>query len=123
MFGSQASPNQPSAKRRTLWAASFDSMTGHVLSVTSATVPPDSEAAIVEAYRAVTTQLPHMVLHTSLARGEGNEWSIVTLWRSRDQLEEYRRSVPTPAAIKIFQDAGAQPTVAVLEVVHEVATQ
>jgi heme-degrading monooxygenase HmoA len=98
-------------------------MTGHVLSVTSATVPPESEAAIVEAFRAVTSQLPHMVLHTSLVRGEGNDWRIVTLWRSRDQLEEYRRSVQTPAAIKIFQDAGARPTVAVLEVVHEAATQ
>ena len=113
----------PSAERTIQWAASFESMTGHVLSVTSATVPAESEAAIVEAFRAVTSQLPHMVLHTSLVRGEANEWRIVTLWRSRDQLEEYRRSVQTPAAIKIFQDAGARPTVAVLDVVHEAATQ
>jgi hypothetical protein len=98
-------------------------MTGHVLSVTSATLPPESESAVVEAYRTVTAQLPHMVLHTSLVRGEGNDWRIITLWRSRDQLEEYRRSVQTPAAIKIFQDAGARPDVAILDVVHEAATQ
>lgn len=96
-------------------------MTGQVLSVTSATVPPESEPAVTEAYRAVTTRLPHMVLHTVLVRGEANEWRIITLWRSREQLEEYRRSVGTPAAVKIFQDAGAEPTVTVLDVVHQAA--
>jgi len=98
-------------------------MTENICSVTSATVPPESEAAIAEAYRMATSTLPHMVLHTVLVKGEAGDWRIITLWRSRKQLEEYRRSVDTPAAVKIFRDAGAEPTVRVYEVVHKAATE
>ncbi|HCT77065.1 MAG TPA: hypothetical protein DGT23_10840 [Micromonosporaceae bacterium] len=98
-------------------------MTEHVLSVTSATVPPESEAAVVAAYRTATEALPHMVLRTFLAKGEANEWRITTLWRSREQLEAYRRSVPTTAAVKIFKDVGAEPTVAIFDVVHETSAE
>lgn len=97
-------------------------MSGHVLSVTSATLPPAAEARVTEAYRTATAKLPHMVITTALVRGEANEWRIVTVWRSREQLEEYRRSVDTPAAVAIFREAGAEPAVAVYDVVHEAAT-
>ena len=93
-----------------------------MLSITSAKVPPDSAPAVIEAYRDVTSRLPAAVLHTALVRGDGDDWRIVTLWRSREQLDDYRRRVGTPAAIKLFRDAGAEPTVALLEVVHEAAT-
>jgi hypothetical protein len=97
-------------------------MSEHVLSITSAAVPPDSAPAVVEAYREVTSQLPGAVLHTALVQGEANDWRIVTLWRSREQLEQYRQRAGTPAAIKIFREAGAEPTVVVLDVIHEAAT-
>src|SRR5215207_4182138 len=93
--------------------SSVDDVTEHhVLSITSATVSPEAEAAVTQAYRDVTSQLPHAVLHTVLVKGDANDWQIITLWRSREQLEEYRRQVGTPAAVKIFQDAGGKPTVA-----------
>jgi hypothetical protein len=98
------------------------SMSGHVLSVTSATLPAGAEARVTEAYRQATAKLPHMVITTALARGEAGEWRIVTVWRSREQLEEYRRSVDTPAAVVIFREAGVEPTVAVYDVVHEAAS-
>lgn len=97
-------------------------MTGQVLTVTSAVVPPASEDSVIEAYRRATSALPHMVLDTALVRGDDNDWRIVTLWRSREQLNEYRQRVGTPAAVKIFRDAGAEPTVAAYEVVHRAAT-
>ena len=65
-------------------------------------MPAGSEKGVTEAYRAATAKLPHMVINTALVRGEANEWQIITLWRSRAQLEEYRRSVDTPAAVAIF---------------------
>jgi len=94
-------------------------VTEHVLSITSATVPPEAEAAVTGAYRDVTSKLPHAVLHTVLVKGDANDWRIITLWRSREQLDEYRRQVGTPAAVKIFQDAGGRPTVEILDVAHE----
>lgn len=56
-------------------------MTELVVSITSATVSAGSEAAVVEAYRAATAQLPHMVLNTLLVKGDADEWRIITLWR------------------------------------------
>jgi heme-degrading monooxygenase HmoA len=97
-------------------------MSAHVLTVTSAVVPPASADSVVEAYRHATSTLPHMVLDTALVRGEGDEWRIVTLWRSREQWNEYRQQVGTSAAVKIFRDAGAEPTVTAYEVVHRAAT-
>jgi heme-degrading monooxygenase HmoA len=113
----------PYLERSRAWTDNVGTMTEHVLSVTSATLPPESEAGVAEAYRAATAILPHMVLNTVLVRGDANEWRIITLWRSREQLEAYRRSVDTPAAVKIFQDAGVEPTVTVYDVVHRAATQ
>jgi heme-degrading monooxygenase HmoA len=97
-------------------------MSEHVLSITSATVAADKEEGVVAAFKAATAELPHMVLNTFLVRGEDSQWKIITLWRSRAQLEAYRKSAGTPAAVKIFTDAGAEPDVMVYEVVHQAGT-
>jgi hypothetical protein len=97
-------------------------MTGLVLSITSATVAPELAADLVEAYRDVTAKLPHSVLQTVLVKGDADDWRIITLWRSREQMAEYRRKVGTSAAIKIFRDRKAEPTVAEFDVAHRAAT-
>jgi hypothetical protein len=97
-------------------------VTGLVISITSAAVAPRSAAALTEAYREVTSKLPHSVLNTLLVRGEGDDWRIITLWRSQEQMHEYRRKVGTSPAVKIFRDAGVEPTVTEFDVVHRAAT-
>lgn len=93
-------------------------MSGYVLTITRATLPPESGAAVTDAFQQVTRRLPHMVVHTFLIKGVDGDWQIVTLWRSREQLEEYRREAGVPAAVKIFRDAGAEPTVTEHDVEH-----
>jgi hypothetical protein len=95
--------------------------TGPVVTITSAAVAPQSATTVTEAYREVTSRLPHSVLHTSLVHGDGDDWRIITMWRSREQLQEYRRKVGTSPAVTIFRDAGAEPTVTELDVVHRAA--
>jgi hypothetical protein len=97
-------------------------MTGFVLSITSAAVAPESTGALTEAYRDVTSKLPHSVLNTVLVRGDAEDWRIITLWRSREQLQEYRREVGTPAGVKIFREVGAEPEVVEFDVVHRAAS-
>ncbi|HEX6499654.1 MAG TPA: hypothetical protein VF054_11575 [Micromonosporaceae bacterium] len=93
-------------------------MSGYVLTITAAKLPEGAGVAVTDAFRQVTRQLPHMVLHTFLIKEGRDDWRIVTLWRSREQLEEYRREAGVPAAIKIFRDAGAEPTVTEHDVEH-----
>jgi hypothetical protein len=97
-------------------------MTGLVVTITSATVASESAAVLAEAYRRVTSRLPHSVLQTVLVRGEADDWLIITVWRSREQMLEYRREVGTSAAVKIFRDVDAEPTVTEFGVVHRAAT-
>jgi hypothetical protein len=106
-----------------VWSANVISMTGQVLSITAAVVAPESAGALSEAYRDVTSRMPHSVLQTVLVRGQGDEWRIITVWRSREQMHEYRRKVGTSAAVKIFRDVGVEPTVTEFEVVHRAATE
>ena len=97
-------------------------MTGLVISITSAAVAPRSAAALTEAYREVTSKLPHSVLNTVLVRGEADDWRIITLWRSREQMLGYRQKVGTSAAVRIFRDVNAEPTVTEFDVAHRAAT-
>jgi hypothetical protein len=89
-----------------------------IMTVVSAIVAPEAEAALLAGYREVSAQLPPMLLQSFLLKGDGGEWRIATHWRSREELEEYRKSVDTPAAVKLFRDVGAEPAVALFEVTH-----
>jgi hypothetical protein len=85
-------------------------------------VAPESADDLIAAYRDVTSTLPHSVLQTVLVKGDADDWRIITLWRSREQMLEYRRKVGTSAAVKIFRDVNAEPTVAEFDVAHRATT-
>jgi quinol monooxygenase YgiN len=89
-----------------------------IMTVVTAVVSPEAEADFLAGFRELTAQLPPMLLQTFLLKGDGGEWRIVTQWRSREDLDEYRRAVDTPAAVKLFRDIGAKPVVTLLDVVH-----
>jgi heme-degrading monooxygenase HmoA len=96
-------------------------MGGPVLTVVTATIPPESQEEVLSTYRLVTSAatIPPAVLNTQLLRGEDDEWSIVTKWRSREHLEQYHRSVETQGAIELFRAAGGDPRVTTFDVLHE----
>lgn len=43
-------------------------------------------------------------------------WRLVGIWRSREELEQYRQSVATVGGVQIFQSAGAEPALSLFEV-------
>jgi hypothetical protein len=57
--------------------------------------------------------------HTSLYRGEGGLMRIVTVWRSREDLDRYLASVDRPFACRVLEDAGGQTVIDVLELVMD----
>ncbi|MDX1690851.1 MAG: hypothetical protein R3290_07505 [Acidimicrobiia bacterium] len=40
---------------------------------------------------------------------------MLTIWRSRDELDEYLASVDTPAALEAFRAAGVEPELTMWE--------
>lgn len=96
-----------------------------VVTMVEARVPADREADLIEAYgRGTEGELPPPIVETFLLHdAEGDVWRIATVWRSREDLEAYRASVETPAAIEMFRAAGAEPTVTVFDVIRHATAE
>jgi hypothetical protein len=98
-------------------------MAGPVFSVVAATVDPAHVEQLTAAYQAVLDAgVPDGVLASALLRGEGNQWQITTLWRDRAAVEAMRARMladpELPAAPGVFREVGAEPTLAVFDVVN-----
>jgi heme-degrading monooxygenase HmoA len=98
-------------------------MVGRVLTVVSAAVNPEQEEHLAMAYQAVLdADVPDGILASALLRGDGNQWQIITLWRDRaalDAMSAHMRVNPElPAAPRVFREVGAEPTLAVFDVIN-----
>lgn len=89
-----------------------------VLTILEAYVDSEKWAALEQAYQASANALPPPITQTFLMQSSADPtlWQICSLWRSREALEEYRRSVDTPGGVLIFRAAGAEPTLSVFDV-------
>jgi hypothetical protein len=94
-------------------------VTETVLTVVTATVPAGSEDELQTTFRLVTDDLPPEVLQTFLVRGEANDWSVISVWRSRADLDQYLDSVETQGSVELFRTAGGDPTVSRFDVLQE----
>ncbi len=89
-----------------------------VLTMVAGNVPDDRVDDLVAGYRALLAgPFPDGLLETSLLRGDGHEWLVVTSWRDRAAIAAMRASGEPPAALRLFTEVGGQPRVGVFEVV------
>lgn len=79
---------------------------------------PDLEAAYTEAARG---PFPAGFVRSTLLRlaNDPTLWRIETIWQSHEALAAMRR-LGKPRGLQIFEAAGAQPTLAVLDAVAEI---
>lgn len=92
-----------------------------VLTVLEATVAAERAADLEAAYRAGIADraaVPPGLVRTELlcAAADRTRWRIETLWASRAALDAMR-GTGTPAGVLMFRAAGAEPTLAVFDVV------
>ncbi|HEY3262569.1 MAG TPA: antibiotic biosynthesis monooxygenase [Pseudonocardiaceae bacterium] len=89
-----------------------------VFSMVSARIPPERTPELIARFgAAVRAGMPER-RQTTLLRGDGERWSIITFWRSRQDFDNYLASVDEPFATRLFHDAGGgTPEVNVFEVV------
>lgn len=92
-----------------------------VMTMVAAHVAEERGSELRHSFAGATTDLPPGILQTFLVRvPEGHEWRIITVWRSRDELEAYRASVDTPEAIRMFVSVGAEPMFGEFDVMEHV---
>jgi len=55
--------------------------------------------------------LPPGFIESTLLRTEGGIWRIVTVWESKDAVVAMRATGQPPAALVVFERAGAEPSI------------
>lgn len=96
-----------------------------VVTMWEARVPSDRAAELVEKHRELG-EPPPMVIESFLLNDSGTDlWRLVTLVRSREELDEMREkfqtSGETPPGMRIFQEVGGDPTLSIFEVITHFA--
>jgi quinol monooxygenase YgiN len=83
----------------------------------SAHISPERVADVIAGFADAVRASRRERRHTSLFRGDGDLIRIVTVWRSREDLERYRTTAERPLAVTLLEQAGGTPVVDVLELV------
>ena len=90
-----------------------------VTTILEAVVQPENWGLLREAYQRDIGDLPPQMVRTFLLQGlpDRTLWQIVSVWKSREALEDMRSSGETPAGIRMFRTAGAEPVLTIFDVV------
>jgi heme-degrading monooxygenase HmoA len=90
-----------------------------VMTILEAHVAPDRIAELERAYREGTLAFPPGLVETFLVRDSDDTtlFRIMTVWSSREALENMRASVEKPKGVQMFEAAGAAPSLSILDVV------
>jgi heme-degrading monooxygenase HmoA len=57
------------------------------------------------------------------ATRDSDLWRILTIWSSREALDEMRRSVDTPTGVLMFRNAQSEPTLSVFDIVQQITLE
>ena len=81
-----------------------------VITILEAHIEPDMVSALLVAYQNGLSHLPPQMIRTYLINSTTDKsiWRILSLWKSREALDEMRRSRETPEGILMFRAAGAE---------------
>ncbi len=93
-----------------------------VMTMLEAHVEPDKWATFEAKYREVVEKLDPRISRTYLIRSVADPtlWRMMGVWASRESFEQMRAS-EVPPGILIYRAAGAEPALALFEVVAEAA--
>jgi hypothetical protein len=82
-----------------------------VITILEAHVGTENWAAFQDDYKKRTAQLPPQMIQTFLLQDTADQtlWRIISVWKSREALDEMRNSGETPTGVLMFRDVGAEP--------------
>ena len=94
-----------------------------ILTTLEASVAAEQWQTLQQAYQAGIEHMPPQIVQTFLVQQakDPTKWQILTLWRSREALDEYRQAAGTPDGILWFRAAGAEPSLVVSSVIEHAA--
>jgi hypothetical protein len=90
-----------------------------IVTMVSAHIVPARIPQVIDRFAAAVREGMPERRHTSLLRGDGDLLRIVTVWRSREDLDHYLTTTDRPFAVSLLEAAGGAPVVEILEVVMD----
>ena len=90
-----------------------------VVTILEAHIEPDMTSALLAAYQNGLSHLPPQMVRTYLIQSTADKavWQILSVWKSREALDEMRSSRETPEGILMFRAAGAEePKISIFDV-------
>ena len=89
-----------------------------VVTLVTGRLEPDRAREMAETYRGLLARgLPPTLEETFLVRGDNDVWGIVSIWRSRADLDALLAGPEEPTARRLIREAGGSPVVRILDVV------
>ena len=84
-----------------------------------ARVSPEKTNSLKAAFDRGVQHLPAAIEQSYLVqdRTDQDVWRVITIWKSQEALQGYRKSVETPEGILMFREVGAEPTLTMSEVI------
>ena len=89
-----------------------------VITILEAHVGAEDWVAFQDDYKNITAQLPPQMLQTFLLQDVADQtfWRIISVWKSREALNEMRNSGETPTGVLMFRNVGAEPKLSIFNV-------
>jgi hypothetical protein len=86
-----------------------------VITILEAHVEEMNWSVLQNDFKMRTVELPPQMLQTFLLQDSADLtlWRIMSVWKSRDALNEMRNSGETPTGILMFRNVGAEPKLSI----------
>jgi hypothetical protein len=96
-----------------------------VITILEARVSKENWSALEKAYQTGTQHKEVGLVESFLIQGvkDGELWRIVTIWQSKEALDEMRKSGEIPRGVLIFRAANVEPVLSIFNVVHQIAEE
>jgi hypothetical protein len=89
-----------------------------VITILEAHVSVENWTAFQMDYKNRIAQLPPQMVQTFLLQSTTDQtlWQIISVWKSREALDEMRNSGETPEGVVMFRNVGAEPKLSIFSV-------
>jgi len=89
-----------------------------VITILEAHVEEKNWSAFQTDFKTRTADIPPQMIQTFLLQDIADQtlWQIVSVWKSREALNEMRNSGETPTGVLMFRSAGAEPKLSIFNV-------
>jgi len=89
-----------------------------VITILEAHVDADRWSGFENEFKERTNLLPPQMIQTFLLQDTADKtlWRIISVWKSREALEEMRNSGETPTGVLMFRNAGVEPKLSIFNV-------